>query len=160
MYATPNHEDLTDIDLDEKVYTIKRFTFAPKEGGAHAKNTLFKWRNRETNTEEEISVYDYFRRHYNLTLKYWDFPLVETERNGFFPMEVCDLMPNQRYAFKLSPDQTAAMIKFAVTRPKERIKSIQNGIDMLKWNQDPYMRHFGFAVEPNMTLVSFEHLQS
>jgi hypothetical protein len=46
------------------------------------------------------------------------------------------------------------MIKFAVTRPKQRIESINHGIGMLKWNEDPYLKHFGMNIDPNMTLVS------
>jgi eukaryotic translation initiation factor 2C len=43
------------------------------------------------------------------------------------------------------------MIKFAVTRPKERLVSIKNGINMLKWHQDPFLKHYGVQIDPNMT---------
>lgn len=46
------------------------------------------------------------------------------------------------------------MIKFAVTRPKQRIESINHGVGMLKWTEDPYMKHFGMSIDPQMTLVS------
>jgi hypothetical protein len=46
------------------------------------------------------------------------------------------------------------MIKFAVTRPKERLESIKHGVGMLKWGQDPYLKHFGLQIDPNMTIVS------
>lgn len=46
------------------------------------------------------------------------------------------------------------MIKFAVTRPKERLRSIEHGTAMLKWSQDPYLGHYGIKVDPNMTVVS------
>lgn len=46
------------------------------------------------------------------------------------------------------------MIKFAVTRPKERLQAINHGISMLKWNLDPYLAHYGMKVDPNMTIVS------
>jgi eukaryotic translation initiation factor 2C len=46
------------------------------------------------------------------------------------------------------------MIKFAVTRPKERLQAISHGISMLKWNVDPYLGHYGMKVDPNMTIVS------
>ena len=68
-------------------------------------------------------------------------------------MELCILSPNQRYQYKMSPDQTASMIKFAVTRPKERLASIQHGVGMLKWQQDRYLDHFGLKVDPNLTLT-------
>lgn len=46
------------------------------------------------------------------------------------------------------------MIKFAVTRPKQRLESINHGVGMLKWNADPYLNYFGVKVDPNMTVVS------
>jgi hypothetical protein len=83
----------------------------------HAKNYYFDWKQRNGNnvTVTNISVYDYFLQKYNVRLEFWNLPLIETTRDGFFPMEVCILNPNQRYQYKLSPDQTASMIKFAVT---------------------------------------------
>jgi eukaryotic translation initiation factor 2C len=46
------------------------------------------------------------------------------------------------------------MIRFAVTRPKERLESIRHGVGMLKWHEDPYLKHFGLQIDPNMTKVS------
>jgi eukaryotic translation initiation factor 2C len=46
------------------------------------------------------------------------------------------------------------MIKFAVTRPKQRLQAIAEGITMLKWHQDPYLSHYGISVDPNLTVVS------
>lgn len=45
------------------------------------------------------------------------------------------------------------MIKFAVTRPKQRVESIVHGINMLKWPQDKYLAHFDVKVDPKMTVV-------
>jgi eukaryotic translation initiation factor 2C len=48
------------------------------------------------------------------------------------------------------------MIKFAVTRPKARLESINHGIGMLKWNQDRYLQHFGIQVDSQLTLVQLK----
>ncbi|RKF74147.1 Protein argonaute [Golovinomyces cichoracearum] len=138
---------------DGKVYYIKGFTFSGVQGGAHSKNTYFNLRNRKTDppTEEKVSVYEYFKKIYNINIQYWDFPLVITTRDGMFPMELCVIAPGQRYNFKMSPEQTSEMIKFAVTRPKERLTSIQHGINMLKWDQDPYLNHFGIKVDSGLS---------
>jgi eukaryotic translation initiation factor 2C len=72
-----------------------------------------------------MSVYDYFVERYNIYLEYWFLPLVETPGGAMYPMEVCTVKANQRYPFKIGPDQTDRMIKFAFTRPKERIGAIQ-----------------------------------
>ncbi|PVH73736.1 Piwi-domain-containing protein [Cadophora sp. DSE1049] len=142
---------------DKKEYAIKKFTFEKGEAfsktGAHAKNTHFKFRDRSTGNEQEVTVFDYFKRTYNIELQYWWLPLIITERAGMFPMELCTLSPNQRYNFKLSPEQTSNMIKFAVTRPKQRVESIVHGINMLKWPQDKYLNHYDIKVDPKMTVV-------
>ncbi len=100
---------ITDHFADNKIYTIKKFTWEGSQPyhneGAHAKNTVFKLKNRQTNAEEEITVYNYFKRTYNIDLQFWYLPLIITERAGMFPMELCHLIPNQRYNYKLSPDQ-------------------------------------------------------
>lgn len=147
---------------DNKVYYIKGFTFSSEPGGAHSKNTYFTLKNRKTNppTEEKISVFDYFRKTYNISIQYWDLPLVITSRDGMFPMELCVISPTQRYNFKLSPEQTTEMIRFAATRPKERIASIEHGINMLKWEQDSYLNHFGIKIEKNMTQTQARLLPS
>ncbi|KAI9745991.1 MAG: hypothetical protein M1818_000672 [Claussenomyces sp. TS43310] len=138
-------------DGSNKTYTIKGFHFDPKFGaeGAHSKNVTFKMKDGTT-----TSVYDYFQKQYNVELEFHYLPLVLTTKDGMFPMEVCTIMPNQRYVFKTSPEQTANMIKFAVTRPKQRIEAIQQGVKMLKWNEDPYFMHYGIEIDPSMTITN------
>lgn len=125
----------------------------------HAKNFMFNLTDRTNNTSRPISVYDYFVQKYNIRLEHWYLPLIETTREGFFPMELCVINPNQRFQAKLGPDQTASMIKFAVTRPRDRIQAIQHGVGMLKWHSDPYLDHFGLKVDPNMTVTQARLLQ-
>lgn len=166
---------MTYRSIDNKTYTIKRFVFGEEYGpeGGHAKAVKFMYRDRTSNREKEMSIYEYFQMKYNIHLNYWYLPLIETERDGKFPMEVCVLLPNQRYAFKLDSEQvrdieinvpggallliclqTAKMIKFAVTRPKDRMAHINFGINMLKWHEDPYLNAYGIKVEPQMSIVS------
>jgi len=40
-------------------------------------------------------------RTYNVRLEFWFLPLIETTRDGYFPMEVAYLIPNQRYQYKM-----------------------------------------------------------
>ncbi|EKD12356.1 piwi domain-containing protein [Drepanopeziza brunnea f. sp. 'multigermtubi' MB_m1] len=150
---------------DHKQYTIKRFTFekgdAYAKTGAHARNTRFKYKDPKNNYAlVDITVDEFFKRVYNIDLQYWWLPLVETAKAGLFPMELCTLVPNQRYNYKLSPEQTAAMIKFAVTRPRERLQSIHHGVGMLKWAEDKYLKAFGVKIDPNMSLTAARLLQN
>ena len=88
------------------IYTIKGFTWSKSSReGAHAKNTEFTLKAKDGKPERTISVFDYYKETYNITLNYWFLPLVDTPRNGYIPMELCTLLPNQRYQFKMSPEQ-------------------------------------------------------
>lgn len=135
---------------DNKVYTIKNFVFnSEKYGreGANARNYKF------TRNKEETTVEQYFKEQYGVRLEHWQMPLIETTRAGVFPME-CVLMNRfQRYNYKLEPDQTARMIKFAVTRPPQRSQAIMENVKALKWVEDPYLREFGIKIKPVMETV-------
>lgn len=54
-----------------------------------------------------MSVYKYFDKKYGMLLEQWQLPLIQTEKDGWFPMEVCVLESNQRYQYKLNPDQVS-----------------------------------------------------
>lgn len=103
-------------------------------------------------TEKNVTVQDYFARRYNVHLEYPGFPLVEvtSKKRVLYPMEVCFMQKGQKYPYKLDEKQTANMIKFAVSRPAERKKAIQTGLDMLDWKKDPYLRNYGLEIEPTM----------
>lgn len=97
--------------LDGKIYTIKNFTFDNKpqyqQQGMNAKTTMFRLKDRNTQVETDVSVFDYFQRTYNMRIEHWQLPLVNTERGGMFPMECCTVQAHQRYMFKMSPDQVS-----------------------------------------------------
>jgi eukaryotic translation initiation factor 2C len=69
-----------------------------------------KDRSTDPPTDRDITVYDYFYERYKIRLEYPYLPLVQTTRDGFFPMEVCVLKPNQKYMYKLNPVQVCRTI--------------------------------------------------
>ncbi|PHH85709.1 hypothetical protein CDD83_48 [Cordyceps sp. RAO-2017] len=131
----------------EKVYTIIDFAFDQKYGaeGGHARCVTFDYNGKET------TVADYYRQKYKAHLQYGYLPLISAGKGGWIPMEFAILEPMQRYPFKLNPEQTAAMIKFAVTRPQVRRQDIERNVRNLKLDQDPYLREYGVRFEPEFT---------
>lgn len=98
-----------------------------------------------------MSICEYFKKAYDLTLQWPTLPVVETmKRNVAFPMECCHVEPAQRYPYKLDPIQTANMIKFAVTRPAERRATIVKGLEKLNWDADPYLKAYGVKISSAM----------
>jgi eukaryotic translation initiation factor 2C len=149
-------------ETNPKVYKVKRFIFDEKYGpkGADSFSVTFMRKNKQTGQEEgPIKIYDHWVQKYG-RLGYPDLPLIETERAGIFPMEVCKLIKFQRYAYKLDPDQTSAMIKIAVSRPKQRKLEINHGVSQLKWDQDPYFRAYGVKIQNTMVISKARLLQN
>ena len=55
----------------------------------------------------------------------------------------------------LSARKTARMIKYAVTRPFQRMTDIEAGIKKLDWAGDKMLKTYGLTIDPNMIEVSF-----
>ncbi|ODA75978.1 hypothetical protein RJ55_08619 [Drechmeria coniospora] len=139
-----DHADRQDKD---KVYTIKDFAFDQKYGeeGATAKNVKFDYEGSPT------SVADYYAQRYKVWLKNPNLPLIDAGKAGFIPMEYAVLQPMQRYPLKLNPEQTAAMIKVAVTRPDVRKADIVKHVAKLRQQQDPYLAAYGVRFDIGFT---------
>ncbi|KAF2760873.1 Piwi-domain-containing protein [Pseudovirgaria hyperparasitica] len=102
---------------------------------------------------EWVTYAQYFKRKYNITLT-TGLPLIKTtKKDVYLPLDVLSIPPNQRYAFKLDEKQTSNMIKFAVTLPRQRWDAIQDGVNMLKWNLDPYLIKFNVKINPDATRI-------
>ncbi|PFH62907.1 hypothetical protein XA68_11226 [Ophiocordyceps unilateralis] len=131
----------------EKLYTVVDFAFKPEYGqdGGNAKKVTFDFNGKK------ISVEDFYSQKYKAHLRYSLLPVIDAGKNGFIPMEFAIIAPMQRYPFKLNPDQTSAMIKFAVTRPRERRGDIERGVSALRFNEDPYLKEYGVRFEPSFT---------
>jgi eukaryotic translation initiation factor 2C len=69
----------------------------------------------------------------------------------YMPMDVLKIDANQRYNTKLSDTQTSNMIKFAVTLPKERWAAVEQGVRLLDWQNDPYLKHYGLKVRRRLS---------
>ncbi|KAF1843981.1 eukaryotic translation initiation factor 2C 2 [Cucurbitaria berberidis CBS 394.84] len=112
----------------------------------------------------QISVSSYFRQKYNINCMP-GVPVVRMTkkiRKGpvYMPIDVLKIDTNQRYNIKLSDTQTSSMIKFAVTLPRDRWAAVQQGVRLLNWPSDPYLRHYGLQVSPNAAKVKARILPS
>jgi eukaryotic translation initiation factor 2C len=75
----------------------------------NSKEYKFKWKHHDTGVEEEVSVYDYYKRRYNIMLDHYLLPLVKTtKKDVVYPMELVWTMPNQKYPFKLDETQVCS----------------------------------------------------
>lgn len=130
-----------------KVYRVKGFVWDVKRFGKElpcARNYTFEKQG------QQITVEQYFWERYQIRLRAWNMPLVETTRDGVFPMETITPHPFQKYNWKLDGEQTSKMIKFAVTRPRERGGDIMANVKTLRWADDRYLKEYGLQIKDQM----------
>ncbi|KKA28966.1 hypothetical protein TD95_000893 [Thielaviopsis punctulata] len=150
--------------LFDELAKVKNFTFfcpCQRAKGINIIHKFFRWvRDPEYGDKgctsdtkmievdgSKISLTKYFEKKYKVKLNYTSWPLIETTKRGtFFPAELCVVMPLQRYPHKLDAAMTSEMIKIAVTPPVERKRAIEEGCQALRWNTDPYLKHFGVKI--------------
>ncbi|KAH7627791.1 Piwi domain-containing protein [Sordaria sp. MPI-SDFR-AT-0083] len=139
---------------EKKEYKIKGFAFdkTGKVGGRDGCNSYhvkFDWNNN--GTTENISIKDYMVKKYGRAImRTAGWPVIETTRAGSFPAEFCNIVSFNQYNYKLSPEQTSTMIKFAVQRPTQRRNDISASVARLDWNNDKYLKAFGVSISTNM----------
>lgn len=105
------------------------------------------------NKGKNITVADYFKTEYKMTLKYPNLPLLQIG-NGktMMPMEVCELM-SQKVPRKLNEDQTAIMVKrCAQPAPdrEKRINVLRKDPSKVDYDKNSFLDAFGIKVDPNM----------
>ena len=118
----------------------------------NAREYKFETKDKETKkpSGKFLTIEAYYMQRYNVRLQNPLLPLVEATKKGVvFPMEFCYMTKGQRYPYKLSDEQTAAMIKFAVERPPGRQASIQAGLKLLDWGTDKYLKNYGISIDPD-----------
>ncbi|KAI0592915.1 eukaryotic translation initiation factor [Biscogniauxia sp. FL1348] len=133
-------------------YKVKRILWHPKFGpkGATSRNVTFIKKTKDG--ERTMSVWQHYFETYQIRLRYAELPLLESNRGDFFPLEVCNVADFQRYPFRLDPAQTQNMLKFAVSRPKQRKEHILEGVNKFNWKQDPYLNAFGVKIADQMAI--------
>lgn len=106
----------------------------------------------EDKDRKQISLAQYFKKKYDITCVI-GVPVVKMTKkirgkNIYLPVDVLRIDPNQRYNSKLSDTQTSQMIKFAVTLPKQRWEAVEQGVRLLNWQGDKYLKHYGLQISP------------
>ncbi|CAG8472825.1 17354_t:CDS:2, partial [Acaulospora colombiana] len=98
------------------------------------------------------NVADYFERTYGKRLSYPNLPCVVVSRNNYLPLEVCEVIKEQRYIRKLDEKQTADMIRFTCQSPHIRANKIRQGVEILNYRGNEYLQQFGVTVSNDMAV--------
>jgi eukaryotic translation initiation factor 2C len=101
---------------------------------------------------EKETIAEYYERKYAKPF-FLQMPLVKLGNGNVIPVELCGLVPDQRYIHKLDDRQTSTMIVQSVTRPNVRLEGITDGVKLLEWHKDPWLQHYGISIETKRTQV-------
>jgi len=110
-----------------------------------------------------MSVGQYFKKTYGRSLRHGNLPCVlvgDVKRGIALPMEVCKIVPSQRYIKKLGDKQTASMIKQTAAKPQGRRAKTIEGFKTLDYAQNPNLKAFHVKVNENMVQVEGRQLPS
>ena len=107
--------------------TLVGFARNPRGGNAH--KVTFKYTNPAVPgaREQDITVFEYFRKHHGITLKRPELPVLNVGTRAdpqYMPAELCTVLPGQAYRKLLPPSATSEMITFAARPPNANAISI------------------------------------
>ncbi|KAG0048957.1 Eukaryotic translation initiation factor 2C [Gryganskiella cystojenkinii] len=100
--------------------------------------------------EVKTDVATYFQETYNRSLMYPFMPCIVTGRDVFLPMEICYVIEGQRHLKKLDERQTADMIKFTCQPPSARANKIKDGLQILSYKDNEFIKGFGLKISNDM----------
>nr|AJA90755.1 Argonaute 4 [Cycas revoluta] len=124
------------------------------------RNQLFplKVRNGEGNQGErrevEVTVLDYFLNTRRTPLRYSaDYPCLDVgkvKRPNYLPLELCEILPGQRYTKSLSTMQRSALVEQSRQRPEERMRVLQKAMEVNDYNADPILQACNINVDKRL----------
>ncbi|KAL6640107.1 hypothetical protein ACP70R_022417 [Stipagrostis hirtigluma subsp. patula] len=101
----------------------------------------------------EITVYDYFVKNKGIKLRYsGDIPCISVgkpKRPMYLPMELCELVPLQRYTKALSTLQRAYLVQMSRQKPPERMTVLNDALQHSNYDSDPMLRACGISISSN-----------
>ncbi|RHZ89452.1 hypothetical protein Glove_14g51 [Diversispora epigaea] len=99
----------------------------------------------------DVSVVDYFVQQYNRQLEFRCLPCVVVKKSNFIPIEVCEVLPGQKFEKSIDDKLKADIIKFTCIKPQERFRTIEKGIEsFFKYKEDENLNDFGIQIDSRM----------
>ncbi|KAH6767821.1 Argonaute family protein, partial [Perilla frutescens var. hirtella] len=120
------------------------------------KEQMFSLKQSEAQ-EVEITVYDYFIRVRKFDLKFsGDMPCLNVgkpKRPIYIPIELCSLVPLQRYTKSLSDLQRASLVEKSRQRPHERMCTLQHALTTSNYGADSLLQSSGVSISTEFTRI-------
>ncbi|GAV64237.1 PAZ domain-containing protein/Piwi domain-containing protein/DUF1785 domain-containing protein [Cephalotus follicularis] len=127
------------------------------------KDQLFSLKSRGLKDENgdtqsiDVTVYDYFVNNRHIDLCYsGDLPCINVgrpKRPTYFPIELCSLLPLQRYTKALSVYQRSSLVEQSRQKPQEKMKTLTDVLKSNKYDTEPMLHSCGMTIHTNFTQV-------
>ncbi|KAF5751651.1 hypothetical protein HS088_TW02G00667 [Tripterygium wilfordii] len=105
----------------------------------------------------EVTVYDYFVNFRKIELRYsGDVPCINVgkpKRPTYIPLELCELLPLQRYTKALTNLQRASLVEKSRQKPQERMNALSNVLRTSKYDTEPMLRSCGISISTSFNQV-------
>ncbi|KQK03877.2 hypothetical protein BRADI_2g10360v3, partial [Brachypodium distachyon] len=124
----------------------------------------FPLNRRDGSGTVEVTVYDYFMNHRSMELTdsaHLGCLIVgNPERPTYLPLEVCHLVPLQRYKKSLSAQQRSRLVEGSRQKPHDRMLSLSNWLRGNNYDSEPMLRECGISIAREFTQVEARVLQA
>ncbi|TVT97533.1 hypothetical protein EJB05_57220, partial [Eragrostis curvula] len=150
--TTPANSEFKIIGLSDRKCNEQTFSLRRRNGGDGDCDTV------------DITVYDYFVKNKGIELRYsGDLPCLSVgkpKRPSYFPIELCSLIPLQRYTKALSTLQRSSLVEKSRQKPQERMTVLHDALQRSNYDSDAMLRACGISIAPNFTQVEGRVLQA
>lgn len=122
-----------------------------------------KFQIEDESGSRTTNVAEYFEERYKTKLQHPNLPLLvvgSKEKPTYLPMEVCRILGGERISKKLSPTQTAAMIKKTAAKPNIRLQNITNAVAERNYDADQSLADFGMKINSQMVQIDGRVLEA
>uniref|UniRef100_A0A0D3EMB0 Uncharacterized protein n=1 Tax=Oryza barthii TaxID=65489 RepID=A0A0D3EMB0_9ORYZ len=114
--------------------------------------------NGGSDTVEEVTVFEYYRKNWKIDLKgSAHFPCLNVgkpKRPTYIPLELCHLVPLQRYKKALSTLQRSMLVERSRQNPQERMFVLSGVLRDSDYNSVPMLRECGISIAQEFTQVA------
>ncbi|ORY54376.1 ribonuclease H-like domain-containing protein [Leucosporidium creatinivorum] len=88
--------------------------------------TTFELRDTQDGSTRTVTVKDYFRTQYGVSLRDPEFPCMEVKPGVMYPLELCEIQPGTKCNRRLTAAQQVAATAFQTLKPSERFSTISS----------------------------------
>ncbi|KAK9062304.1 hypothetical protein SSX86_019490 [Deinandra increscens subsp. villosa] len=140
----PSNRENKIIGLSEGICGEQKFSMKKKNGDSPSESI-------------EITVYDYYAKHHRIEVhESYDYPCLDVgkpKRPVYIPLELCELLPLQRYTKALSNLQRSSLVEKSRQKPQDRMKALEGALKQSNYSADPLINSTGITISTTFTKV-------